>query len=207
MGRAGPARLHRQDDRLGVAGRVVVKVDPPVDPPVLAFLLFGLIGCSNPPIVPLGNETYMLAKEDHAGIFGSLSKLKADVISEANAFAGSKGKVAVPIAFREKPVGNSPGDWASVEYQFRLVDPDSPEAQSASLNAERKSVPVRPNASIQSTHSISVDIDEGAPANPAPEAKSKDVYTELLKLEDLRKRGILTDAEFEEEKAKLLRSR
>lgn len=31
-----------------------------------------------------------------------------------------------------------------------------------------------------------------------------DMYTELLKLEDLRKRGIITDAEFENQKKKLL---
>ena len=32
----------------------------------------------------------------------------------------------------------------------------------------------------------------------------RDVYTEMLKLEDLRERGILTDEEFEEQKKKLL---
>jgi hypothetical protein len=34
--------------------------------------------------------------------------------------------------------------------------------------------------------------------------KPTDLYTELLKLDDLRKRGILTDAEFEAQKQKLL---
>lgn len=43
----------------------------------------------------------------------------------------------------------------------------------------------------------------GAPANDQKEGR-KDVYFELLKLEDLHKRGILTDAEFEAQKQKLL---
>ena len=32
----------------------------------------------------------------------------------------------------------------------------------------------------------------------------KDVYVELIKLDDLRKRGILSDAEFQAQKSKLL---
>ena len=32
-----------------------------------------------------------------------------------------------------------------------------------------------------------------------------DLYAELLKLDDLRKRGLLTDKEFEQEKKKLLK--
>ena len=34
--------------------------------------------------------------------------------------------------------------------------------------------------------------------------KKMDVYTELLKLDDLHKRGILTDTEFDAQKRKLL---
>ena len=32
-----------------------------------------------------------------------------------------------------------------------------------------------------------------------------DLYTEILKLDDLRKRGLLTDKEFEQQKKKLLK--
>jgi len=67
----------------------------------LAFALV-ISGCANPPIVQISNDTYMLSKEDHAGIFGSMSKLKADVFIEANQFAESKGKVVLPISVRER---------------------------------------------------------------------------------------------------------
>lgn len=36
--------------------------------------------------------------------------------------------------------------------------------------------------------------------------KSKDVYAELVKLDDLRKKGLLNEAEFESQKKKLLDS-
>ncbi|MDB5956727.1 SHOCT domain-containing protein, partial [Ramlibacter sp.] len=38
-------------------------------------------------------------------------------------------------------------------------------------------------------------------------AQVKDLYSEMLKLDDLRKRGLLTDAEFNAEKARLLPGR
>jgi len=54
---------------------------------------------------------------------------------------------------------------------------------------------------IQSTNNsdVNVTIKEVSDAKP-------DLYTELMKLDDLRKKGILTDAEFEQEKKELLES-
>ncbi len=51
-------------------------------------------------------------------------------------------------------------------------------------------------------------VDKGDPRakrTPADDAgKKQDVYAELTKLDDLRKKGILTQAEFDSEKKKLL---
>jgi len=54
-------------------------------------------------------------------------------------------------------------------------------------------------------------VDEPAPPNSqtdqlAPTAPVKDVYVELVKLDDLLKKGILTQAEFDAQKAKVLGS-
>jgi hypothetical protein len=68
----------------------------------------------------------MLARTDKGGIFGNASAMKADVIREANEFAASQGKVAVPVALKEDPMYI--GHFASVEYQFRVVDKSDPEA-------------------------------------------------------------------------------
>jgi hypothetical protein len=72
-----------------------------------------LAGCANPGIVKLSPDTYMLSREAHGGIFASTSALKAGVINDANAFAESQGKVAIPLSSKEKPMGNGPAQWAS----------------------------------------------------------------------------------------------
>ena len=155
---------------------------------ILVIIIPMLFGCANPSIVKLSPDTYMLSKEDHAGIFGSMAKLKADVISEANAFAESQGKVAIPIAAKESPVGAF-GKWASFEYQFRVVDKNDPEARRTP----------KPDLTIDKTEKVDVEI-----KSKDLTAKDRDVYTELIKLDDLREKGILTEEEFQTLKKKVL---
>ncbi len=150
-----------------------------------------LFACANPGIVQLSPDTYMIMREDHAGIFGSMSKLKAGVIRDANAFAASQGKIAIPISANEHPMGVM-ADWARFEYQFRVVDKNDPEAGRVSLEP-------RPDVVIESTENINADIHTTDDTE-----RSKDVYADLIKLDDLRERGILTQAEFDAEKKKLL---
>lgn len=139
-----------------------------------------LAACANPAISQLSGDTYVLFREDHGGIFGSPASLKAGVIRDANAFAESQGKVAVPLSMRDKPLGAGPAQWASFEYQFRLVDKNDPAAK------RLRAVP--------SSISEQTTVTQG----------SADVYAELLKLDDLRKRGVISDAEFEARKKKIL---
>ena len=155
---------------------------------VLSPLLFS--GCSGLAIVPLSSDTYMASKTSAGGIFVSMASIKAEVISAANAFAESKGKVAVPIASEAKPA--VPLRNPSFEYQFRLVDKNSPEAKGGAL------IP-RADVVVEKTEKISTDI------NTKDESeKHTDLYTEILKLDDLRKRGLISDTEYEAQKQKLL---
>lgn len=158
----------------------------------ICLSIAALSGCANPGIVKLSPDTYMLAREAHGGIFASASALKAGVISDANSFAESQGKVAIPLSSKEKPMGNGPAQWASFEYQFRVVDKDDPEVRRTSL------VP-RADVVIEKTEKITVDVKTKDQTD-----RPKDVYAELIKLDDLRKRGILTAAEFEGQKKNLL---
>jgi len=153
----------------------------------LALVLSTLAGCANPGIVAMSSDTFMLSRVDKAGIFGNAAAMKADVMREASDFAKSKGKVAVPVEVHETPllVGRQ---FASIDYQFRLVDPNDPAAHGAVLRPE----PTR----IETKTEAKVDV-------KTPEAKA-DYYAELLKLDDLHKRSIITDAEFEEQKQKIL---
>ena len=155
----------------------------------IIFLSIFLSGCANPGIVKLSPDTYMLSRADHAGIFGNTASLKASVIKDANDFAASMGKVAIPLGSNETPV--YPGHFATFEYQFRVVDKDDPEAKRTHL------VP-RSDIVIESNEKIDADIITEKKSEPI------DIYNELTKLDDLRKRGIITDTEFEAEKARIL---
>lgn len=152
----------------------------------LTLLVFS--GCSGLAIVPLSADTYMASKTSAGGVFVSMSSIKAEVIAAANEFAERKGKVAVPIASEAKPA--APLRNPSFEYQFRLVDKDSPEARGGAL------IP-RPDLVVEKTEKISADV-------RTKTEKAPDLYTELTKLDDLRKKGIISEEEFAEQKKRLL---
>lgn len=159
---------------------------------IALFLAIVLSGCANPGIVKMSPDTYMLSREDHGGIFGNASALKEGVIRDADAFAESQGKIAIPINAHFKPVGNGPAQWARFEYQFRVVDKNDPEARRVALYP-------RPDVVIDRTDHIYTDV-----RTKDESVKQKDIYAELIKLDDLRKKGIISQAEFEAQKTKLL---
>lgn len=123
-------------------------------------------------------------------MFTNMSSLKSEVIKRANAFAESKRKVAIPLASHTRPP--APGQMPNFEYQFQLVDKDDPRATGAAM------VP-RPDMVIE--NNVHASPSTGAAKN---ESKSKDLYSELIKLDDLRKRDIISEEEFEAQKKKLL---
>ncbi len=157
---------------------------------MIAVSALVLAACAaNPGIVEMSPGTYILSREDKGGIFGNPSAMHAAVIQEANKFAASKGMVAIPITTHETPL--YPGHFATFDYQFRLVAPDSPDAKSTPMVQ-------RPDVVVQQTEHRTVEVQ----TNSAP--PTRDVYTELMKLDDLRKKGIITEEEFQTLKAKVL---
>ena len=133
----------------------------------------------------MSKDTYMVKVEDHAGIFAfNRGNMKGEALKKAQKFAESKGMIATPISMKEHPVGIL-SDWASVEYQFRLVPKNSKMANGGKL------LP-RPDVVIQKNISTKI------------KNTSENLYTKLMKLDDLRKKGILTEKEFNKEKEKLL---
>lgn len=143
-----------------------------------------LIACANPGIVEISPDIYLLTRTDRGGMFGNPAAMKANVIREVNEFAESRGKVTLPVSVEETPIGI--GRWAKIDYQFRLVDKDDPAVAPTSLIGH-------------ANENISTDKRAKSEAEI-----SRVIYDELLMLEDLRQRGILTQAEFDAEKKKLL---
>lgn len=163
---------------------------------VLLVISFAVLaGCaSNSGVVKISPDTYMLTRQDKAGIFGDAAAMKAEVLRDAMVFAEKLGKVAIPLLTNETLAG--PGHFATIEYQFRVVAP-------ADVEARRTSLTPRADVVIEKKESIDIKTKED---NSANKKKDKDVYSELMKLDDLRKRGVLTETEFDQQKRKLLDS-
>lgn len=105
---------------------------------LLSFVVF-LTGCATADIVPMGANTYMISQMSAGGVFANQSKLKSDVMLRANAFAESKGKVAIPVTSTQ--LAPIPGvRMPSFEYQFRLVDKDDPRADGGELRSAPDSI-------------------------------------------------------------------
>ena len=140
-------------------------------------------------------DVYEVFREDHKGVFGSEGSLQAKVVAEANAFAERQGMSAEPIEAKQHRVGIL-GDWAWAYYKFRLV-PKSVRSVSANV-AEIDFVG---DARMSNNFLETKDAD----STPMKPSQDKDLYEELKKLDELRKEGILTEEEFQAQKAKLLK--
>jgi len=153
----------------------------------LALLgILAVAACAKPgTVVQLSPDTYMVSRTDKAGAFGSASAMKVDAIREASEYAAGQGRVAIPLHIRETPA--APGGFASVEYQFRVLDKSDPEAR-------RVSVVPRSEAAAE----------KGEKADGGGIDVRADFYNQLIRLDELRRRGILTEAEFDAQKRKLL---
>jgi hypothetical protein len=152
----------------------------------LAVALLLVVGVATAgEVVEVSPGVYMVNVKNWAGMFGSAAGSRAKALKEAANFAKARGMVAIPINMEVE--GAIPGArMGGASYQFRLVPPDSPEAKGGAYLDRGPDQVTEVNVHTQK------------------EPEKRDVYTELLKLDDLHKRGILTDAEFQAGKTRLL---
>ena len=143
-------------------------------------------------VVQLSADTYMATRSSKAGAFTNMAKLKAAVIREANEFAARQGKIAVPIWSCERKRDPFLG-FRTSRYQIQN------RRQKNDPSASNRALPSQPDVVIGNAGHTSAEVGTTTDRKP-------DLYTELMKLDDLRKRGLLTDAEFEQQKKKLLDS-
>lgn len=160
--------------------------------PVSMLFIIGTLfsaGCANTGIVKVSANTYLIARENHAGIFGNQAAFKAKIIQEASDFAAKQGKVAIPISQHETP--NAPMKFASFEYQFRLVDKNDPAAENAALQR-------RADIVVEQDKNLNEHIET------TDKSKTRTKYDDLRGLEKLHNDGVLTDEEFAREKRKIM---
>jgi Short C-terminal domain len=138
-------------------------------------------------VLHVSENVYEIIDVDMRGIFGSESSLIDGVIDQANEFAESKGKAANPLSARIHRVGIL-ADWAWFYYKFALVDKNTPDAY-----RKLTDITIERDARLASEFYIDRHKNE-----------KTGVYEEIIKLDELRKKGLLSDSEFETQKSRIL---
>jgi len=163
----------------------------------IILIIVGLTGCGmhdvviNAPstgIVPVSGNVYEIMDVDYRGIFGSESSLIERNLSKVNDFASKQGKVAVPILARKHKFAVA-SEFSWFYYKFTLVEQGSPES----------------NLKISD---IVIERDPRSSAdfyNNRNKVDQQGVYEKIMHLDELRKEGLLTDTEFEQQKNKLMK--
>ncbi|WP_157772391.1 SHOCT domain-containing protein [Lacunisphaera limnophila] len=160
---------------------------PPL-PRFVALILLGLLtpalhAASESKLENLGDGTYAITRRATTGFDRDVTKFRREAEGDVQAYCAQQDKVAKIVSVRtDRPRFGS--GFASARIVFKPLTAGDPEL----------AAPATPPPALT-----------GAPA-VLPTAPG-DYYTELLKLDDLRKRGILSDKEFEAQKKKILKKK
>lgn len=131
----------------------------------------------------MSQDSYFIGKKDGSPGLGVSLSNKAEVYQEANVFCMKKGLEVFTL--RETVTPAAPGRLGSTELHFKCVQPGGT-AQPLVKDAD-KVVNVKSNLNVKPTTS-----------------DSKDLYTELKKLKELKDSGVITQKEFDIEKKEIL---
>ncbi len=150
----------------------------------MALVLIATVNCAAaeakpaPKVVELGDNTYSVTAAANDKFTRNTGKLKDQATEVANDYCAKLGKHLKIVSVTENKGFYLFGDFATATVTFKALDLADPgmSAQTDSAKAEASAVP---------------------PTN-------EQLYADLLRLDDLHKKGILTDAEFAAEKKKVL---
>jgi Short C-terminal domain len=151
---------------------------------LMALVLIATINCAAaeknpaPKVVELGNNTYSVTATANDKFTRNTDKLKDQAGEVANEYCAKQGKHLKIISVKENKGLYLVGDYASATIIFKALDLADPEMSAQTGGAKADS--------------------PGAPVT------NEQLYADLLRLDDLHKKGILTDAEFAAEKKKVL---
>lgn len=138
-----------------------------------------------PEIVKTADNNYSISRLDRGGSMGDIAGTRQSMVSDAKKFADQQGLVAVKVAMTDTPT-DVPG-FTTIDYKFQLVSKEV----AAALPVMTTIAKGQATPAVSSGNELS---------------RSTAVYDALVKLDDLHKRGILTDDEFASQKKKILNS-
>lgn len=152
----------------------------------VSLIAAGLAWASEAPeVVNLGDGTYSVTVAATHKFTRNTAKLKVTATAAATDYCAKLGKQAQILSVDEKKSFYGVGDMARTTVVFKPVD---------AATAGAPAAPAYPASYSPAT----------APA-PAPAPMTNEaLYADLLRLDDLRKKGILTEEEFAAEKQKVL---
>jgi hypothetical protein len=146
---------------------------------------------TNPEIVPLGHDTYSLTRSAENGFARNTEKLKAQALEDAAAYCAKLHKeLKVVSTSEDKPFVPLTG-FASAKVVFKALDANDPQLRSPVAEA-------MPEAVVQAA------AVPAAVESAAPRTETDLLYKDLMNLDDLRKRGLLTEEEFQAKRKKLV---
>ena len=123
-----------------------------------------------------------------AGFWSSTAQIKAEAFKDANAYCVNLDKRMQIVHTSQHETSGRPGDFPGAEIQFMCLNANDRELVRPKLRKEADTV---------------VEIKKNIQIKDASE-NSKNTYQELIKLDDLRKKNIITEDEFNEQKKRLL---
>ncbi len=147
-------------------------------------------------VVKTGPDTYMISRSEK-GFRGNSGAVKAAALSEAEDWCQKRGKVMKVISASQKDMVPMTSD-ASAEIHFKALAPTDPELAEPIDTGDLKNRVFKGNENIQ-TFSV-----EGN--SKKAEVAKRDRYAEILKLGELKDKGLITAEEFESEKQRILKS-
>jgi len=169
-----------------------------------SFLCVALAGCASKTnesgfkVVPLGSDTYAITCEAKNAFDRDVDRLKDDATAAANNYCASLGKEMRLVTLTSDLPFFSTG-YARAKIVFKAVGPGTPQVAAEAAPSVAAAPAYAPAPAY-----VPAPAPAPAPA-VAPKALSTDeLYEKLVKLDDLRKKGILSDEEFQAEKRKLL---
>jgi hypothetical protein len=137
----------------------------------------------------IGPDTYTIGTSNEI----SPAWAKKSALKDAEEYCQSKGQYVMPIQSRTGGHVDSMGDnIATYDFTFRCLAANDPELTRPELRDPTTNINVNENVRIS---------DETANRGSKDDS---DLYTELQKLDQLRKDGILTEEEFQQQKKKVL---
>jgi hypothetical protein len=160
-----------------------------------------LVGCAStsavaraPEALAMGNNTYSITRVAKHALDRDIDALKAQAMEDATRFCAARGKQLKVVSMtEEKP-------WLTFGYFKAKIVFKALNAGDAELTGEPA-----PVAGSERPTYTAVSQQPAPPAVSEKLVTTGDLYAALTQLDDLRKKGILTEEEFQSEKQKILR--